>query len=57
MEDDVRGRKAESDVVGQGVELFADRGGDVQQACRHAVEEVEHGSNDDKQQGCVIDTA
>ena len=57
VEQDGGGGEAEGDVVGQRIEFLADGRGDVQQAGRHPVEEVEHGADDDKQQGGVVDPA
>ena len=49
-EHDGGGRKAESDIVGQGVELLANRGGYVQQTGHHTVEEIEDGTDHDEEQ-------
>ena len=47
-EEDHGRRHAEGDDIGQRVELLADGGGDGKQTRRHAVEEVEHGAQDDE---------
>ena len=46
-----RGSQSEGDVVRQRVELLADRRTDMEQAGRHAVEEIEDGSYDHPRQG------
>ena len=49
-EDDERRCHAEADVVGQRIQIFADRGMCIQRTCGQSVEKVEHGTDDDKQQ-------
>ena len=55
-EHDSRGGKAEGDVVGQGVELLANRRTHLEGASGEAVEEIKHGTHDDACEGNRIDT-
>ena len=54
VEEDGAWRYAEGNHVGQRVEFLSDGRGNAEGSCHHAVEEVEHGTYDNQQDGIRI---